>query len=143
MVSVDLSRCGEEEQVCAGSLPTDLREGKAFACRHTATKAPTWPFPTTLKLWGPRILDRTFLQVKKKKLFFFFQFEKSLLGQLCQISQLFREAVEEEEGKEERKKKNVQYFYCPYLNKLRCICESVRETSRSETIKSHSCSEGP
>ena len=60
MVSVDLSRCGEEEQVCAGSLPTDLREGKAFACRHTATRAPTWPFPTTLKLWGPRTLNRNF-----------------------------------------------------------------------------------
>ena len=34
MLSVDISRCGEEEQVCAGSLPTDLREGKAFACRQ-------------------------------------------------------------------------------------------------------------
>ena len=33
-VSVDIPRCGEEEQVCAGSLPTDLREGKAFACRQ-------------------------------------------------------------------------------------------------------------
>lgn len=42
-----------------------------------------------------------------------------------------------------RRGSKAQYLSCPPPSKLRRICESARETSRRETIKSHSCSEGP
>jgi hypothetical protein len=45
-------------------------------------------------------------------------------------------------GRRERKGERA-VFACPCTNKLRCTCQSVREASRRETIKSHSCSEGP
>lgn len=91
--------------------------------------------PQPLRFGGPK-LNTTFLREKIKIL-------KNAAWPAPDLPAVWGagEVAEEEEGEERGKEE--QYFYCPYPNKLRCICESVKEASRSETIKSHSCSEGP